>query len=601
MLTVVVVLLAATAIAVPISPRLGLGSVLGYLVAGAVIGPHTLLLVTDVDEISAISELGIVMLLFLIGLELRPQRLWVMRRSVFGLGAGQVALSAAALAAMAWFAGVPDGGAEVLGLGFALSSTAIVLPLLAERKLLATLGGRDTFAVLLFQDLAFVPLVAVVPLLGGEALPNVVPWHEVGKAVLGIAVILAGGRLLLPLVCRAIGGDRTPEVFTAGALLIVAGTAEIATFAGLSPSLGAFMAGVLLSNSEFRTELQADIQPFEGLLLGFFFLSVGMGVDLGLMRTHPVPLVLGTLALLVVKTAIAYGLGRIAGQPKLQAVRFALALPQASEFSFVLFAAAVPFGALTPQQAGFATLVVAASMAATPVLFAASEAWLAPRLKPRKPEPAYEPIQGPPSPVIICGFGRVGQIVGRILRLSGIAYTALEKDAAQVETVRRFGTKVYFGDPTRAEVLRAAGADEAKLLIVVLEDTDETLRVAEIAKRTFPNLTVYARARNRRHAHMLMDRGVEGLVRETFFSSLKLAEMSLTALGMQAEDAARRIALFAEHDERHLIESHPIYRNEAKLIQNAKQQQAELATLFEADRALDSPPAEPEPTTRAAE
>src|SRR5271166_6016613 len=451
MLTVLVVLLAATAIAVPISRRLGLGSVLGYLVAGAVIGPHTLLLVTDVDEISAISELGIVMLLFLIGLELRPQRLWVMRRSVFGLGAGQVALSAAALAAMAWFAGVPDGGAEVLGLGFALSSTAIVLPLLAERKLLATLGGRDTFAVLLFQDLAFVPLVAVVPLLGGEALPNVVPWHEVGKAVLGIAVILAGGRFLLPLVFRAIGGDRTPEVFTAVALLIVAGTAEIATFAGLSPSLGAFMAGVLLSNSEFRTELQADIQPFEGLLLGFFFLSVGMGVDLGLMRTHPVPLVLGTLALLVVKTAIAYGLGRISGQPKLQAVRFALALPQASEFSFVLFAA--------------------------------SEAWLAPRLKPRKPEPVYEPIQGPPSPVIICGFGRVGQIVGRILRLSGIAYTALEKDAAQVETVRRFGTKVYFGDPTRAEVLRAAGADEAKLLIVVLEDTDETLRVAEIAKR----------------------------------------------------------------------------------------------------------------------
>lgn len=601
MLIVLVVLLAATAIAVPISRRLGLGSVLGYLVAGAVIGPHALGLIRDVDQIAQISELGIVMLLFLIGLEVRPQRLWVMRRSVFGLGTGQLVISAAALAGMARLVGTPADASAVLGLGFALSSTAIVLPMLAERKLLATLAGRDTFAVLLFQDLAFVPLVAIVPLLGGEALPNVVPWYAVGKAVIGIAIILVGGRFILPVAFRAVGGVRSPEVFTAVALLIVAGTAEITELAGLSPSLGAFMAGVLLSSSEFRHELEADIEPFEGLLLGFFFLSVGMGVDFGLVRTHPVALVLGTIALLGMKIAIAYGLGRLAGQARLPATRFALALPQASEFSFVLFAAAVPFGAVTAEEAGFATLVVAASMAATPVLFAASEALIAPRLAPRKPEPVYEPIQGPPSPVIICGFGRVGQIVGRILRLSGIPFTALEKDAGQIETARRFGTKVYFGDPARAEVLRAAGAEQAKLLIVALADTDEVLQVVDVARRNFPRLIVYARARNRRHAYKLMDRGIEGLVRETFFSSLKLAEMSLTALGMQAEDAARQVALFAEHDEHHLIESHPIYRNEAKLIQSVKQQQAELATLFESDTKLTTPPAGPDALTHAAE
>jgi monovalent cation:proton antiporter-2 (CPA2) family protein len=585
MLTTLVALLAAATVAVPLSRRFGFGSVLGYLIAGIAIGPAGLRLVTDVDEIAGIASLGVVMLLFLIGLELRPQRLWVMRRAVFGLGASQVVLSGAAVAALAHAAAGTDWpAAAVLGAGLAMSSTAIVLPMLAERDLLTSRAGRDGFAVLLFQDLAFIPLVAVVPLLSsGARIPDHVPWHDVARAAAAVAVILVGGRFLMRPLFRAVGGARTPEVFTAVSLLIVVGTALLATTVGLSPSLGAFMAGVLLSGSEYRHELQADIAPFEGLLLGFFFISVGMSADLGLARTAPALLAGGTALLLLVKTAIGYGLGRAARHDRVNALRFALALPQASEFSFVLFAAAVTAGALGADQARLATLVAAASMLATPILFAGSEALLVPRLRPRR-EPVYDEIVADGNPVIIAGFGRVGQIVGRVLAMHGIQFTALEQDQGQVDVVRRFGNKVYFGDPTRAEMLRAAGADQAKLLVVALDDMEETLRTVEVAKRNFPNLKILVRARNRRHAHLLMDRGVDGLVRETFLSSLALAEQSLTVLGIEPEAASRAVTLFREHDERTLEASHPFYRDEKKVIQTAQDAAAELASLFEADR-----------------
>ncbi len=371
MLTTLVVLLAAATIAVPLTRRAGFGSVLGYLLAGIAIGPGGLGLITDVDAIASIASLGVVMLLFLIGLEVRPRRLWIMRRAVFGLGTAQVAITGAALAALAHTAGIAWPGAIVLGAGLAMSSTAIVLPLLAERDLLTSRAGRDAFAVLLFQDLAFIPLVALVPLLAGDTVPDHVPWFDVARAAVAIAVILVGGRFLLPPLFRAVGGAKTPEVFTTVALLIVAGAASIATVAGLSPSFGAFMAGVLLSESAYRHELQADIEPFEGLLLGFFFISVGMSADLPLARAHPGLLAAATAALLLVKAAIGFVLARIAGEDTPNALRFGIALPQASEFSFVLFAAAVAAGALGAGDAAFATLVTAASMVATPILFAA--------------------------------------------------------------------------------------------------------------------------------------------------------------------------------------------------------------------------------------
>jgi len=584
MLVTLVALLAAATIAVPLTRRSGLGSVLGYLIAGLIIGPSGLRLITDVEQISAVASLGVVMLMFLIGLELRPRRLWIMRRSVFGLGSAQVVITGACLAALAVFVGVPIQGATVLGLGLALSSTAIVLPLLGERELLTTPAGRDAFAVLLFQDLAFIPLVALVPLLtGGHTVGGTLPWLEVGEGVTAVVLILGGGRFLMGPLFRAIGGASSPELFTTTALLIVTGTALLAQVAGLSPSLGAFLAGVMLSDSEYRHELQADIAPFENTLLGFFFISVGMSADLHAAFARPLDLAITTAVLLVVKAAIAFGLSLLTRRDRRNAVRFSLALPQASEFSFVLLGAAVAVGALSADLAALATLISAASMLATPVLFAASERFLIPRLS-RAPDPEFDTIEPSDAEVIIAGFDRMGQIVGRVLRMAGIPFTALEGDPAQLEVVRRFGSKVYFGDASRPDVLRAAGADHAKLLVVALSDTERTLRTVETAKRDYPNLTVLAFARNRHHAHLLMDRNVDGLVRDTFHSSLRLAELSLTTLGLSSEAAARAVALFRDRDEANLVAAHAIYRDEAQMIQSSQQAADELNALFEADR-----------------
>jgi voltage-gated potassium channel Kch len=383
---------------------------------------------------------------------------------------------------------------------------------------------------------------------------------------------------------RAIGGASSPELFTTAALLIVTGTALLAQAAGLSPSLGAFLAGVMLSDSEYRHELQADIAPFENTLLGFFFISVGMSADLHAAMTQPLYLAETTAALLVVKSVITFVLARLVRRDRSNAIRFALALPQASEFSFVLFGAAVAVGALSAELAALATLISAVSMLATPILFALSERFLIPRLR-RVPDPEFDTIEAADAPVIVAGFGRIGQIVGRVLRMHGIAFTALEQDPGQVDVVRRFGVKVYYGNAARPDVLRAAGADNAKLLVVALDDVDLNLRTVETAKRNHPGLTILARARNRHHAHLLMDRDVDGLVRDTFYSSLRLAELSLTALGVSEEAAARSVALFRDHDEANLVAVHAIYRDEAQLIQSAQQATDELTALFEADRA----------------
>ncbi|MDQ2805183.1 MAG: cation:proton antiporter, partial [Pseudomonadota bacterium] len=521
-------------------------------------------------------------LLFLIGLELRPHRLWILRKAVLGLGLGQMVPSAALLTGLAYVAGVAWPGAGVLGAGLALSSTAIVLPMLGERNLLSSTSGRDSFAVLLFQDMAFIPLVAFVPLLAGAHVPTQVPWHEVARGFAAIAVILVGGGFLVRPLFRVVGGARTPEVFTATTLLLVVGTAALANWAGLSMSLGAFMAGVLLSDSEYRHELQANIKPFQGLLLGFFFISVGMSANLALALRSPALVGASVAVLVAAKAAVAFVVGWIKRRNVRSAIRFALALPQGSEFTFVLLAAAVASGALQQGQADLATLVVAASMLVSPVLFAASERLLVPRLETRK-EPVYDTIEAAPAPVIICGFGRVGQIVGRVLRMQRIRFTALDTDQAQVEAVRRFGDKVYFGNLGREEVMRAAGAETARVLVVALDDMDATLRVVEMAKRHFPHLVILARARNRRHAHLLMDVGIDGIIRETFFSSLRLSEMVLEHLDIAPESAHRAIELFRESDERSLEETHAVAHDEQQLIQSRQQAAQELMELFESD------------------
>lgn len=583
MLVTLVILLAVTVFLIPLSRRAGFGSILGYLVGGALIGPAGLRLITGVSDIRAISELGVVMLLFLIGLELRPQRLWVMRRAVFGLGSAQLVFTSLGLAVLAHLGGMSWGSAAVLGAGGAMSSTAIVLPMLAERDLLGTVSGRDIFAVLLFQDLAFIPLIALIPLLSGDTtLSSNLPWWDFARACGAIIAILLGGRFLLPRAFSAIGGARTPEVFTALALLIVVGTAALANAAGLSMSLGAFLAGVLLSGSEYRHELQADVEPFEGLLLGFFFMSVGMSANLGLALAEPVVIAGGVAALVLGKLILGVVIGLASGQPARRAIRFGLALPQGSEFSFVLFGAAVARGVMPQDAADRATLVIALSMVTTPILFALSERFVIPRLA-REAKPQYDKIESEGNPVIICGFGRIGQIVGRILRMQGIKFTALENDASQIETVRKFGTKVYYGNPNRPDVLRAAGAETAKVLVVALEDMEESLRVSEVAHRTFPNLKIIAPVRNRRHAHLMMNLGIEAIVRETFHSSLRLSELVLDALDVPPEQASRAVALFQEYDERLLRESLAYHDDEGQLIQSSQQAAAELHDLFESD------------------
>jgi monovalent cation:proton antiporter-2 (CPA2) family protein len=582
MLVTLVALLAAAVILVSVSRRVGLGSILGYLVAGLVIGPSGLRLVTDVESISQISELGVLMLLFIIGLELRLPRVWAMRRSVFGLGAAQVVVTGAVLGAAVYWAGATSTGAAILGLGLALSSTAIVLPLLAERNLLALTSGRDSFAVLLFQDLASVPLIALVPALAGQH-PDGPISIALLKGAAAVAVILLGGRFLLRPIFAAIGGARTREVFTATALLIVVGAAALAGGAGLPLSLGAFAAGVVLAESEYRHELQADIEPFEGLLLGFFFMSVGMSTDIALVAREPVKIAAGVALLVVVKALLAFVLGRLRGQNPVTAVRFGLAIAQGSEFAFVLFGAALAAGALAKPDVERATLVIALSMLISPILFAASERLLIPRLMKKAPRPASRIEEARPAPVVICGFGRFGQIVGRVLLMRGIKFNALDSEPGNVETVRRFGFLAFYGDPTRLELLRAVGADQAKAIVVALPDAEQVVKVSQLAREHFPQAKIFARARNRRVAHALMDVGVHDFVRETFLSSLRLSELVLLGLDFAEDQARRTVEAFRERDEQMLIAQHAFYDNETKVIQTATQVAAELRSLFEAD------------------
>jgi monovalent cation:proton antiporter-2 (CPA2) family protein len=598
MLETLVALLGASVIALPVTRLLGLGSILGYLLAGVAIGPAGLGLVRQSGQIDAVSALGVVMLLFLIGLELRPHRLWILRGTILELGLGQLVPSAVAIALLAHLAGLPWHDAIVLGAGLALSSTAIVLPMLADRKLLSTTAGRDGFAVLLFQDIMFIPLVALVPLLGHgiPALPQhlptaaEVPWKAVARGLVATAVILVGGTLAVPPMFRLVGRLRSPEVFTTTALLLVVGTAALAQWAGLSTSLGAFMAGVMLSDSEYRHAIQTDIEPFEGLLLGFFFISVGISADLALVLIHPWEIFAGLALLLAVKIAISFALGWIKRRNLSSALRFASALPEGSEFSFVLFAAATKAGVMAKSSADLATLIVALSMIATPILFAGSERLLIPRLQPKRETRPADRIEPEDIPVIICGFGRMGQIIARVLSVQRIAYTALDADAKRIETVRRFGQKIYFGDPTRLDLLRSAGAERARILIIALDDRDAILTLAAMARREFPHLTVIARAHDRNHAHRLMDLGITEIVRETYFSALRLSELTLDRLGIGVATARQTVAMFRAYDEKLLQESHAYADDERRLIQTTEQAAAELADLLEADRQRQASP-----------
>ena len=584
MLLQTAIFLACAVIAVPLSRKLGLGAVLGYLGAGMAIGPFGFRLIDDVHAIYEFSEFGVVLLLFIIGLELQPSRLWVLRKQVFGLGLLQVLGTGLALGAIAWAFGLKWQASLVAGLGLAMSSTALVLQTLAEKHQLTARHGRNSFAILLFQDLAVIPILAALPFLGtaSGAAHGSSGWIDAAKAVGMIAGVVVGGRYLMRPLFSAIARFGSREVFTAAALLIVIGVTLLMELVGLSASLGAFLAGVLLADSEYRHELEADIEPFKGLLLGLFFIAVGMSANLALIYKQPGLLFALTLGLVAVKAAVVYGLGRLLGAPASGTRKLALALAQGGEFAFVLFGVAGGYGILTEAQSQLLVVVVTLSMLLSPLLFILEDKVFSPMLD-RKQEREFDAIEAEGNHVVIAGMGRVGQIVTRVLKMKNIPLTVMDVDAAQVDSLRKFGVKVYYGDASRLDMLEAAKTGEARLFVLAIDDPEASYKTAELVRRHFPGVPILARARNRQHAYKLMDLGVTKIYRETWHMSVEMAHNALLRLNIPQSDAAITIARFRDHDISLLQRQYAVYQDEAKLIQTSNEVRAELDALLEGD------------------
>jgi monovalent cation:proton antiporter-2 (CPA2) family protein len=578
----VAIFLLTAVLVVPIFQRLKLGAVLGYLTAGMIIGPWGLGVIGAVESTLKFSEIGVVLLLFLMGLELEPRRLWTLRKSVFGLGGAQVVATGMVIGVLAVAAGFAWQAALIIGLGSAMSSTALVMSSLAERGQLLTRYGRESFAILLFQDLAVIPLLALLPLLTATPGQGASQWMGAVKGIAVIAVFIAGSRLLIRPALKFIARNRSPEVFTAAALLLVIGTALIMEKIGLSMSLGAFLAGVLLADSEFRHELEADIEPFKGLLLGLFFIAVGMSANLTLVWSEPLTLFGLALAMMLIKFAVLYAISRATGTTNNTAQRLAVALAQGGEFAFVLFSAATGLGVFDLETSQLLIMAVTISLLLAPLLMVAHDRLIT-RWLDRNSIPEYDVIDGPGNPVIIAGFGRVGQIVSRVLRMCGIPFTALEVNYQQVDFVRRFGSKIYFGDATRLDLLLSAKTGSAKLFVLAIDDVEASLKTAALVRQHFPDIAILARARNRTHFFQLRDMGIKLIYRETFLTSIAVARQALLNLGFTAAAAERAVTLFRQHDEELIEVQHAVHHDEAKLIQNAQLATEQLKSLFEAD------------------
>ncbi|MFT8231897.1 monovalent cation:proton antiporter-2 (CPA2) family protein [Pseudomonas guariconensis] len=587
LLQTAVIFLLAAVVAVPLAKRLQLGAVIGYLLAGVAIGPQALGLIRDTESVAHISELGVVLLLFIIGLELSPRRLWLMRKAVFGVGLAQVLMTGAVIGAIALFGfGQPLPSAMVLGLGLALSSTAFGLQSLAESKQLNAPHGRLAFAILLFQDIAAIPLIALVPLLAASG-PDTSHGDSLQHGLqvfASIAIVIVGGRYLLRPVFRTVARTGLPEVSTATALLVVIGTAWLMEQAGISMALGAFLAGLLLADSEYRHELESQIEPFKGLLLGLFFISVGMGANLGLLLEMPLVLLGLTLLLVAVKLPLLMLVGRLAGGLNTaSALRLGVVLAAGGEFAFVVFKLGKDQGLFDARTHDMLLMTITLSMAITPLLLLACARLL------KRPQPArevpehYKSIQANTPRVVIVGMGRMGQIVSRILRAQKIPFIALDTSVDTIEMTRTFEqAPVFYGDPQRPEVLHAAKVGEAEYVIITTDDPEVTTRTAERVKRLYPHLKVIARARNRQHVHKLMDVGAEP-IRETFYSSLEMSRRTLLGLGLSGEQAADRIQRFTEHDEQVLEAQGRVRDDRAKVMQTAQEARKELERLFESD------------------
>jgi glutathione-regulated potassium-efflux system ancillary protein KefC len=575
------VFLAAAVICVPVAARLGLGSVLGYLLAGAVIGPWGLRFITDVDSTQNLAELGVVLMLFVIGLELEPRRLKEMRREVFRGGSLQLALCGVAIGVGLLVAGMSWQAALVAGLALALSSTAIAVQTMSERNELGTPTGRAAFGILLFQDIAAIPLIAAVPLLGhvekagGEPL-----WMKAAIAIAAIAGVVVVGRNLTRPALRLIAGLRIRELFTAFALLLVIGIAELMSLAGMSMGLGAFLAGVLLADSEFRHALESDIEPFKGLLLGLFFISVGMTIDFGLLASRPGMVAILLAGFLVLKVATLWIVARIIQVTPQQRLRFSFILAQGGEFAFVVFASAREAAVVSREWDALLTVVVAMSMAATPLLLLAHDRWTA-RGAGTTREPDFIDTQ---APVIIAGFGRFGQIVGRLLLASNVRAIVLDHDPDQVDLVRRVGYEVFYGDATRLDLLEAAGAAKARLLVNAIDGQEDSLALVDRVREHFPHLPIVSRARNVSHYLELRIRGVTVIERETFEAALRAGRHVLEQLGMDPYRAREIADRFRRHNQKIVESQLSVYKDETRFLAAAKAGREELEEQFARDR-----------------
>jgi glutathione-regulated potassium-efflux system protein KefB len=575
------VLLAASAIAAPLARVLNVGSVLGYLAAGVLIGPHAIGLFTDVESILHVAELGIVFLLFLIGLELRPKRIWTMRRAILGAGGVQVVATGILLGLVAavLFTTVPV--AVVVGTALAMSSTAFVLQVLEERKELTQKHGRLAFSILLFQDLAAIPLIAVVPMLAVRGAADMGQSAIAIATALGtIGAVIIGGQFLLNRVYRMVAASGVREAMTATALLTVIGVAVIMQLAGLSAALGAFIAGVLLADSEYRHQIEADIQPFEGLLLGLFFTAIGMSLDVGLVFREWRTVLALVAGLVAVKFVVLYLIGRWQGLAPWQARRLAIALAQGGEFAFVILGLVTGARLLAEGTADLMAVVVTLSMAATPLLLLTDD--LLRRAIGAKP-PVYDAPPSSDGRVVIAGLGRFGQIIARILRARGIPFTALDISPEQIELVRRFGAEGYYGDASRLDILQAAQTGKARAFVLAIDDVAASLKTAEIVRQHFPHVPIYARARNRQHVHKLMDLGVQEMRRETFLAAIELTRDLLEGLGMSEHEARRLTETFAALDRKRLYDDYEHSSDREKLELNAKRFAEELEQLLRED------------------
>ncbi len=580
-LTQALIYLAAAVIAVPLFKRLGLGSVLGYLVAGVVIGPYGLKLIPDVETVLQISELGVVLLLFLVGLELNVQRLWQMRRAIFGLGGLQVAVTIAVVTLAVKLFALTWPVALVMGIAAAMSSTAIAVQILNERSLMKTAAGESAFAVALFQDLAVVPLMLVLTLLSPDAANGpLFNWEKVGKGIALIVAMILIGRIVLKPLMRLIAKTGMREIFIAFALLLIVGSAVLTASVGLSMAMGSFLAGVLLAESEYRLELEVDINPFKGLLLGLFFMAVGMSINMGLVLSQPLVILGLAVGVVLIKVMVLKLLGRFFKLCKGDGWVFALVISQVGEFAFVLSTIASNEKILNAQQSAMLNAVVAFSMLTTPLLIILYERFLMPRLGIKKTAAGVDFEER--KPVIIAGVGRFGQMIARVLQAKKIPITLIDVDPNQLEVMARFGWSTNYGDVRRPDVLEAAGIAQAQLIVLAIDDPAAVIETAHYVKTHYPQVKILTRARSRVNAFELIEMGVPA-VRETFHSSLRLAELALIELGFSAQQAMADVTAFEEHDNQKLLEAAANRKDEAFLIATAAKSRDELSKLLSSE------------------